>query len=239
LGAVTAAIAIVLVAIGTAGALGILYFRLVGSGGPGSPALTQAGAMITMLFMQAVIVALVVWMAGWHGASRRRVLSTLEPADARLLLTGFAGMAAILIPYNLAIYLLWPRDFAQDLRPFAELARSPVAGLAALVVALGAPLSEELLFRGFLLPALSRASARLFVGLAIAVLAVQMVVPIIMGFLFPGRVLSSSAAGLVFGLTLWAGGGSLPAHPRLRTEEADRRRFASSWRRSSRRLPGP
>jgi hypothetical protein len=43
-----------------------------------------------------------------------------------------------------------------DLRPFVGLVRSPQWPLAAAVVGIGAPLSEELLFRGFLLSALAQ-----------------------------------------------------------------------------------
>jgi membrane protease YdiL (CAAX protease family) len=45
---------------------------------------------------------------------------------------------------------------ATDLRPFVDLIRGPDWALAAAVVAFGAPLSEEMLFRGFLLSALAR-----------------------------------------------------------------------------------
>jgi len=106
------------------------------------------------------------------------------------------------VPYNLTAYLLWPEDFARDLRPFAELAHSPAAPIAALVVAIGAPLSEELLFRGFLLPALAGASARTFVGLALAGLVLQMLVPVWLPIVMPGRLVDYSSAGIVFGLNL-------------------------------------
>ena len=43
-----------------------------------------------------------------------------------------------------------------DLRPFVQLVRRAGLALALLVVGIGAPLSEELLFRGFLLSALAR-----------------------------------------------------------------------------------
>ena len=48
-----------------------------------------------------------------------------------------------------------------DLRPFVELVERAEWVLALLVVGIGAPLSEELLFRGFLLSALAQHAARL------------------------------------------------------------------------------
>ena len=47
-------------------------------------------------------------------------------------------------------------DLYVDLRPFVELVRGPDWMLAAAVIGIGAPLSEELLFRGFLLSALAK-----------------------------------------------------------------------------------
>lgn len=204
IGAVAAVVFIVLAAVSAAGAMGALVFAALRSIGlPGGPqAFTQTGAMLLMLLMQVLIVGLTYWLAGWHGGARRCVLSLAEPLTRRLFLFGVAGMALLLVPYNLAAYLLWPEDFARDLRPFAELAHSPAATLAALVVAIGAPLSEELLFRGFLLPALAAANARTFVGLALVGLVLQMLVPVWLPMVMPGRLVDYSSAGIVFGLNL-------------------------------------
>ena len=61
-------------------------------------------------------------------------------------------------------YIFFPQDMYADLRPFVQLFRPSEWLLALLVVGIGAPLSEELLFRGFLLSAL----AQLAVGLLAA-----------------------------------------------------------------------
>lgn len=125
-----------------------------------------AASMLAMLLMQGTLIGLVWWGAGRFGGERRRVLSLAPDLPGNALLVGLGGMAALLIPYNLAVYLLFPTEFARDLRPFFELARSPAVWLASLVVTVGAPLSEELLFRGFLLPALVKTS-RGFIGAAV------------------------------------------------------------------------
>lgn len=71
-------------------------------------------------------------------------------------------VGAILIFFALQVgvsvvqYLTSQRDMYADLRPFVEMVRGPDWVLAAAVIGLGAPLSEELLFRGFLLSALAR-----------------------------------------------------------------------------------
>lgn len=114
------------------------------------------GMMLTLLVMQVVMIGLVWWGAARFGGDRMRVLSLSPRLPLRDFLFGLAGLAAIIAPYNLLIWLVWPAEFAADLRPFWDMARSPAVWLAAIVIVLGAPLSEELLFRGFLLPALTK-----------------------------------------------------------------------------------
>lgn len=125
-----------------------------------------ASSMLAMLIMQGTLIGMVWWAAGRFGAKRGNVLSLAPGLPLAALGVGLAGMAALLVPLNLAVYLIWPDEFARDLRPFWELARSPALWLASLVVTFGAPLSEELLFRGFLLPALSK-TTRGFAGAAV------------------------------------------------------------------------
>lgn len=205
-GAVLATAAVVLIAIGVAGGLGTLMFaalqRLAPRGGSPAGYLSQSYAMAAMVVMQAVIIGLVWRVSGWHGADRRALLSLARPLDWRTFGIGLAGMALLLIPYNLAIFTLWPKDFTQDLRPFADLARSPAAWLAGLVVAVGAPLSEELLFRGFLLPALALTAPATLVAIALIALIVQMLVPFLLPIVVPVAVQPFPAGPLVFGLNL-------------------------------------
>ena len=64
-------------------------------------------------------------------------------------------------------YFLVSGDLFADLRPFVNVAIGPDWALAFLVVGIGAPLAEELLFRGFLLSALARTRVG-FAGAAVA-----------------------------------------------------------------------
>lgn len=144
--------------------IGPLLVGSSGNGGDSNSAL--ASSMLAMILMQATLIALVLWGAGRFGGDRRRLLSLAPGLPVKALLLGLGGMLALLAPFNLAVYLVWPSEFASDLRPFWELARSPALWLASLVVTVGAPLSEELLFRGFLLPALTK-TARGFTGAAV------------------------------------------------------------------------
>lgn len=137
-----------------------------GRGAPGQNAGLVANTMITLIVMQAVMAGMAWWGAGRFGGDRMRVLSLEGGLSLTPFLWGLGGMIALLGPYNLLVYSLFPQHFATDLRPMWDLARSPVNWLVGIAVVIGAPVAEELLFRGFLLPALTKTS-RGFWGAAI------------------------------------------------------------------------
>jgi hypothetical protein len=64
-------------------------------------------------------------------------------------------MLAVVLPFSALVWVLARDVVIGDLRMFADALRSPYALAFLLAVGLGAPLSEELLFRGLLLPALA------------------------------------------------------------------------------------
>lgn len=134
---------------------GLAVFAMSGAAVPGArrdPWVLAA----SMLAMQSTVVVATVWLAGLFGGRRHEVLAMpclptgLEAARA------LGGMLAILIPLNTAIYVLSPSTFKTDLLPFQSLIQSSAGPIYGLVLAGGAPLSEELAFRGFLLSALSQ-----------------------------------------------------------------------------------
>ncbi len=160
-GAVAVTILIVLVAYAAAALVqpltAYLGRGLMALRGVSSPhAVLLASAMVSLLVMQAVMIALAVALAGRYGARRCEVLSLPRELPLRGLVQGIAGMGAVTIPFSLLMWWLFPETFSSNLRFFAELAASPAAWLAGLAVIVGAPLAEELLFRGFLLPALTK-----------------------------------------------------------------------------------
>ncbi|MGE0630466.1 MAG: lysostaphin resistance A-like protein [Hyphomicrobiaceae bacterium] len=164
---------IVLVSMLAATAMAVLYFALTRTAGDdfGASRITLVNTMIGMLIAETIMVVLALWLAGWFKGSRWHVLSLDRPLTARMFVIGLGGMALILLPYNAAIFLLWPDHFTADLRPFADLAKSDAAWVAAIVVAVGAPLSEELLFRGFLLPALTKSKLQFWGAALLSTLA--------------------------------------------------------------------
>lgn len=114
------------------------------------------GLLAFLLLSQMFIAGLAWWIAGLFGGNRREVLQ-LDRGGPSLaeVITAVAGLVLVLGIFNAIVYLLRPDLFLADMRQFLPMIREPVWPLTALAVGIGAPLSEELLFRGFLLSALA------------------------------------------------------------------------------------
>ena len=110
--------------------------------------------VLSLASMQAVIVTLVMLYASRWGGRPADLLGLYAPkhGDIRRALL---GMAAILVPYNALAYWLAPDAMLEDLSHISGLLDSPLWWAVVVVVVAGAPLAEELLFRGFLLPILA------------------------------------------------------------------------------------
>jgi len=124
------------------------------------------GALATLAIWQAAAVLLTVLASALLGGKVLDVLALRAPAGPRLVyLKAVLLMAVLQVAVGAVQYSLFPQEMYADLRPLVRLFGEQWV-LALLVVGVGAPLSEELLFRGFLLSAL--AHSRLgFVGGAI------------------------------------------------------------------------
>jgi hypothetical protein len=146
-------------------AAGLVVAELVTRGdGAGGEATRVA---VSMLVMQASAIVAVVLASMFRRAKPAAVLSLDRWPGIGALLATCLGALAILLPYNLVVYLVAPKAFAADLAPFREIILSPAAALFFVVIAIGAPVSEELVFRGFLQSALTK--SRLGFGGAAAV----------------------------------------------------------------------
>lgn len=113
--------------------------------------------LVFLALSQVCVIAFVWWAAGLFGGDPRAVLQL----DRRLPASGdvaiaLAALALILGTYNLLVYLFRPDLFMADVAPFLPMLQAPMWPVTALAVGIGAPISEELLFRGFLLSALAR-----------------------------------------------------------------------------------
>jgi membrane protease YdiL (CAAX protease family) len=115
-----------------------------------------AGELVSLAAWQMATVVLTIMASAMLGGRAREVLALDTPAGTPLVyLTGLLLLAALQVPVTFVQYSLFRQDLYADLRPFVQLFGEQWL-LALLVVGVGAPLSEELLFRGFLLSALAR-----------------------------------------------------------------------------------
>lgn len=152
---------------------------------------------------QASVVVLTLLASALFRGQMRDVLA-LRPAAGgwRVFLGAVVALGALQAAVSGVQFMTSSRDLYVDLRPFVELVRGPNAVLAATVIGIGAPLSEELLFRGFLLSALARTRLG-FWGAALVTTALWTSLHI--GYTAVG-ILEVSIIGLFFSWLLWRTG---------------------------------
>lgn len=165
-------------------------------------AAAEAGLRFFALWQTGVVVLTLLASMLFQG--RIRDVLALRPAAGGW--RSYGGALLVLAVLQVALssvqYMTSPRDLYADLRPFVELVRGPNGALAAAVIGIGAPLSEELLFRGFLLSAL--AQTRLgFWGAALVSTALWTSLHI--GYTAVG-IIEVSIIGLFFSWLLWRTG---------------------------------
>jgi len=132
------------------------------SGIEGSPWRQDMGTLAMLGLWQAIAILLTLLASALFGGRVRDVLALRSPGPPLVYLWAIILMAALQLAVSAVQYTLLPQDMYADLRPFVHLFGEQWA-FALLVVGVGAPLSEELLFRGFLLSALARSRVG-FVG---------------------------------------------------------------------------
>jgi uncharacterized protein len=112
--------------------------------------------LVTLGIWQAATVVLTIAASAMFGGRPSDVLALGRPAGTPFIyIKAIVLMALLQIGVSIAQHSLFQQDMYADLRPFVRLFGEQWL-LALLVVGIGAPLSEELLFRGFLLSALAR-----------------------------------------------------------------------------------
>jgi len=113
--------------------------------------------LVFLLLSQVGVIAFAWWAAGGFGGDRRAVLQ-LDRGGLGIgdIVVALAGLVLVLGAYNALVYFFRPDLFMSDIAPFLPMIQSPIWPVTVLAVGIGAPLSEEFLFRGFLLSALAR-----------------------------------------------------------------------------------
>jgi len=137
---------------------GVFGTAVPGAGIRGSASGRAHAELTTMLVAQVTMVLATLWAASRQGRTGLTVAQVLalNPVSARTVALALGGLLLCLGLYNGAVQLLDPGAWSRDLVQFEPFVKPSVLWLFALIVGLGAPLSEELLFRGFLLPALAQ-----------------------------------------------------------------------------------
>ncbi len=134
---------------------GLLLARLLGVASPGE--LEKISVRLRLLGLgQLLMVALTLCASSLLGGRPREVLALQSvPGGWRTYAGALLGLVALQLLLS-GLKRGVGHDAATDVRQFVDLVRGPDWPLLAAVVAIGAPVSEELVFRGFLLSALAR-----------------------------------------------------------------------------------
>jgi membrane protease YdiL (CAAX protease family) len=116
--------------------------------------------LVWVTAMQAMLIMLTLAAASLFGSRPAAALALRAPAGGpRSFVAALVLLIGFLLVYTTLISLVSPRDLGRDIAPFARMIRSDAWWLTLAAVGVGAPLAEELFFRGFLFSALARSRA--------------------------------------------------------------------------------
>lgn len=114
------------------------------------------GVLWTVI-MQGCLVVLTVLGALLAGPSVVTALALVRPSFGwAVIVPAFFVLAGVIGIYSVGAYVMWPETISKDLKPFRDMMAAGGGLWLVAAAVIGAPLSEELLFRGFLLSALAR-----------------------------------------------------------------------------------
>ena len=127
----------------------------------------ETAVLATLGLWQAVTVVLTLAASRLFGGRVRDVLALGPPAGSPFVyLKALLPMVLLQLVVSVVQYGAGSADRFADLRPMVQLIGGPQWLLALTVIGVGAPLSEELLFRGFLFSALAGRLGLVGAGLA-------------------------------------------------------------------------
>jgi membrane protease YdiL (CAAX protease family) len=160
-------------------------------------------ALLTLAIWQSITIVLTVAASWLFGGNPRDVLALRgAPGSPSVYPKAFVLMFALQFGVSAVQYYLIPNEMFNDLRPFVQFVSGSDWLLALMVVGVGAPLAEELLFRGFLLSALARSTVG-FWGAAIICSGLWTALHI--GYSLAG-VIEVFVIGIYFSWLLWRTG---------------------------------
>ena len=129
-----------------------LGYHQPGAAGAGVLQSREASRLgIFLLAMQATTVALTIAAARLFARDGTAILPMRwPPGGLGAIVVSSLGLLVLASILGILVYALDLSALAGDMKPFAEMARTSAWWVLLLAAALGAPLAEELLFRGFL-----------------------------------------------------------------------------------------
>ncbi len=135
------------------------------------PRADGTGIMILMGVSQTIMIVLTL-LAARRGSTRWGDAFAMRPPanGIRDYALGMALIVGTLVAVNLVAVAILGHDPLADLKQFAGVFKGDAWLFALLIVAVGAPLSEELLFRGYLQAALAKSSLGFWGGAAVSVI---------------------------------------------------------------------
>jgi membrane protease YdiL (CAAX protease family) len=166
----------------------------------GGRATNDAAILLAWLGAMQVATVVLTLMASrqWRGRLAD-VLALSWPVQGwRGFIAAIAGLAVMAVTLNIVFSKVLGLDATADLQGFTWLVRHERWWLALIVLGVGAPLMEELLFRGFLQSALAQRAG--YLGAAIVTTALWTLLHA--GYSAAG-IIEVAAAGAVFAFFLW------------------------------------
>ena len=121
-----------------------------------------------LIAFQATVVILAVLMADPRGRQTARNLAWRPLQGHRAWLAPFIVTLVVSLMIAVVVFTFFPDVIEEDLAPIRQMVRDGPMWLAFAALAIGAPLSEELLFRGYLLQRLKHTPVGFWGGALIA-----------------------------------------------------------------------
>lgn len=170
---VLAVLAILLASAAIATGVTALYYDDPIAIGERGGALTRSlRGLVWLLVFQVAVISQTLAAARCFGGEPMRALSLGWPRSAiPTIAAATAALGVFAAAYTAVVLALDRAAVMRDLAPAAELARSDLWLLALAAIGIGAPVAEEVLFRGFLLPVLAKSPLRLAGAMIVTTLA--------------------------------------------------------------------
>ncbi|MCB1512082.1 MAG: CPBP family intramembrane metalloprotease [Hyphomicrobiaceae bacterium] len=164
--------------------------------------LTNIAQWAVLAAFQIAMIVATILVAAWYGPVTHTLATAAQPDMLSRARIPFLASLLVMLAYSLFSLAFFPDAVAKDMAIFKKLMVGVPLWIPALILVVGAPLSEELLFRGFFLGQLRQSRLGFAGGAVIATLGWTL---LHLGYTVVG-LLDVFLAGLLFSWTLWRTG---------------------------------